>query len=96
MLEVDRQMLVGQPFAGTLGPLDQRDTITRPCLLDANRGQLPGVLDAVPYRPPGWEFGPLRTGHDRAGFVLARGDSRAEAVERAADAAERIRFVVAP
>jgi len=56
--------------------------------------QLPGILDAVPYRPAGWEFGPLRTGHDRAGFVLARGDSRAEAVERAADAAERIRFVV--
>lgn len=56
--------------------------------------ELPGVLDAVPYRPPGHEFGPLRAGNDRAGFVLARGDSRADALERAEAAAERIRFVV--
>jgi biotin carboxylase len=55
---------------------------------------LPGILDAVPYRPPGHEFGPLRAGNDRAGFVLARGDSRAEALARAEAAAERIRFVV--
>ncbi len=56
--------------------------------------ELPGVLDAVPYRPPGWEFGLLRTGHDRAGFVLARGDSREEALSRAEEAAARIVFVV--
>jgi hypothetical protein len=56
--------------------------------------ELDGVLDAVPYRPPGWEFGPLRTGHDRAGFVLARGDSRAEALERADQAAALIEFDV--
>jgi len=56
--------------------------------------EIPGVLDAVPYRPPGWGFGPLRTGHDRAGFVLARGDSRAEALERADRAAEHIAFDV--
>jgi biotin carboxylase len=54
--------------------------------------ELEGVLDAVPYRPPGWEFGPLRTGHDRAGFVLARGDSHAEALTRAEQAASRIVF----
>jgi biotin carboxylase len=53
-----------------------------------------GVLDAVPYRPPGWRFGPLRAGPDRAGFVLARGGSREEAVARASAAAERIRFLV--
>ena len=58
--------------------------------------ELEGVLDAVPYRPPGWEFGPLRTGHDRAGFVLARGDSRAQALERAEQAASRIVFDVEP
>jgi len=56
--------------------------------------ELEGVLDAVPYRPPAWRFGPLRAGADRAGFVMARGDSRAEAVERAARAAELVRFVV--
>jgi biotin carboxylase len=56
--------------------------------------ETPGVLDAVPYRPPGWEFAPLRTGHDRAGFVMARGDSRAEALERAEQAAGLIRFDV--
>lgn len=54
--------------------------------------EVPGVVDAVPYRPPGWEFGVLRTGHDRAGFVLARGDSRAEALARAEEAAARITF----
>jgi adenylate cyclase len=54
----------------------------------------PGVLDAVPYRPPGWEFGPLRAGADRAGFVLARGESRAEALGRTEAAADRIRFLV--
>ncbi len=54
--------------------------------------EVPGVLDAVPYRPPGWEFGILRTGHDRAGFVLARGDSRAEALQRAEEAAACITF----
>jgi biotin carboxylase len=54
--------------------------------------EVPGVVDAVPYRPPGWEFGILRTGHDRAGFVLARGESRAEALARAEEAAVRITF----
>jgi biotin carboxylase len=54
--------------------------------------EVPGVVDAVPYRPPGWEFGILRTGHDRAGFVLAHGESRAEALARAEEAAARITF----
>jgi hypothetical protein len=40
-------------------------------------------------------FGPLRRGSDRAGFVLARGDSRDDALARAARAAERIRFETA-
>jgi biotin carboxylase len=53
-----------------------------------------GALDVFVYRGRGWEFGPLRQGHDRAGFILARGDSRDDALERAALAAERIRFLV--
>ena len=56
--------------------------------------ELEGVLDVVPYRPPGWRFGPLRVGRDRAGFVLTRGTSRADALARAGAAAERIRFLV--
>ena len=51
-----------------------------------------GVLDARVYRQPGWQFGPFRRGNDRAGFVLARGDSRDDALARADRAAELIRF----
>ncbi len=47
------------------------------------------------YRAPGFVFGPLRRGADRAGAVLAVGASREEALERADRAAERIRFVTA-
>jgi biotin carboxylase len=51
-----------------------------------------GVVDARVYRPPGWTFGPLRRGNDRAGYVLARGESRDDALARADRAAELIRF----
>jgi biotin carboxylase len=51
-----------------------------------------GVLDARVYRRPGWRFGPFRRGADRAGFVLARGDSRDDALARADKAAALIRF----
>ena len=51
-----------------------------------------GVLDARVYRHPGWRFGPFRRGNDRAGFVLARGDSRDDALARADRAAELIRL----
>jgi biotin carboxylase len=46
------------------------------------------------YRRPGWRFGPLRRGADRAGAVLAVGADREQAVERAARAAEAVRFQV--
>ena len=51
-----------------------------------------GVLDARVYRRPGWRFGPFRRGADRAGFVLARGDSRDDALARADKAAALIRL----
>ncbi len=47
------------------------------------------------YRSPGWEFGPFRRGNDRAGYVLARGESRDDALARADRAAELIRFKTA-
>jgi biotin carboxylase len=53
-----------------------------------------GVLDVRLYRSPGHEFGPLRTGSDRAGAVLAVGDGRDEALARARRAADLIRFEV--
>jgi biotin carboxylase len=50
------------------------------------------ILDARAYRAPGWRFGELRRGNDRAGFVLARGESRDDALARADCAAGVIRF----
>jgi biotin carboxylase len=54
-----------------------------------------GVLGARVYRRAGWIFGPLRRGSDRAGFVLATGDSRDDALRRAERAADLIRFETA-
>jgi biotin carboxylase len=54
-----------------------------------------GVVDAGVYRVPGYVFGPFRRGADRAGFVLARGESRDGALARADRAAQRIRFYTA-
>ena len=41
---------------------------------------------------PGWTYGPFQSGSDRGGYVLARGESRDDALERADRAAQRIRF----
>jgi len=56
---------------------------------------LEGILDVLVYRRPGHLFGPLRRGPDRAGAVLAVGDSREEALERGRRAAASVRFQVA-
>ena len=53
------------------------------------------VLDARVYRRPGWVFAPLQRGADRAGFVLATGSSRDDALAKAGRAAELIRFQTA-
>ena len=54
-----------------------------------------GVVFATVYRRPGHVFGPFRRGADRAGAVLAVGDTRAEALARAGAAADAIRFEIA-
>jgi biotin carboxylase len=54
--------------------------------------QVEGVVEARVYRRPGFRFGPFRRGSDRAGFVLAVGDSQADALARADRAAALIRF----
>ena len=53
-----------------------------------------GVQDVRVYREPGHVFGPFRRGADRAGAVLAIGDTREEALEWAVEAARLIRFKV--
>ena len=55
-------------------------------------GALPGIELVRVYRRPGHVFGPFRRGADRAGAILAVGDSRDDALAHAAAAAERIRF----
>jgi biotin carboxylase len=60
------------------------------------RVEVPESVEARIYREPGHVFTPLRRGADRAGAVLAVGDSRDEAVARADAAAEAIRFHVVP
>jgi biotin carboxylase len=56
---------------------------------------LEGVERVRVYREAGHVVAPLRRGADRAGAVLAVGDSREQAVERAERAAAAIRFRVA-
>jgi len=46
------------------------------------------------YRRPGWRFGPLRRGADRAGAILATGDDRDDALARARRAAQAVRFLI--
>lgn len=53
-----------------------------------------GVAWVRTYRRPGWRFGPLRRGADRAGAILATGADRDEALARARRAAQAVRFVV--
>jgi biotin carboxylase len=75
-----------------------RFLVPEPGVLEAVEGleeaeRSPGVVWVRSYRQPGHEFTELRRGADRAGAVLAVGDSRKEAVTRAGRAAERIRFL---
>jgi biotin carboxylase len=56
---------------------------------------LPGIRQVRIYREPGYVLTPLRRGADRAGAMLATGDSRDAAIARANAAADRIRFVTA-
>ena len=53
-----------------------------------------GIAEVRIYRAPGWRFGPLLRGADRAGAILATGASRDDALERARRAAGAIRFTV--
>jgi biotin carboxylase len=56
---------------------------------------MPGIGWVRVYRTPGAVLGPLRRGSDRVGAVLAIGETRAEALERAGRAADCVRLVTA-
>jgi biotin carboxylase len=58
-------------------------------------GQVEGVVEARVYRRSGFEFGLFLRGADRAGFVLAVGDSKEDALARADRAAALIRLETA-
>jgi biotin carboxylase len=60
----------------------------------AEAATLPGVHEVRTYRARGYAFGPLRRGSDRAGAILATGESRDEALANADEAASRIVFRV--
>jgi biotin carboxylase len=55
---------------------------------------LDGIRGIRIYRRPGHRFGELRRGADRAGAVLAVGDSREEALDRADRAEATVKFEV--
>jgi len=54
-----------------------------------------GVRGIRIYRKPGYMFRELRRASDRAGAVLATGETRDEAIAAATAAAHRIRFATA-
>jgi biotin carboxylase len=56
----------------------------------------PGVRGIRVYRKPGHVFQPLRRASDRAGAILATGETREDAVDAADRAARQIRFLTAP
>jgi biotin carboxylase len=55
--------------------------------------EVEGVRGIRIYRKPGHVFRELRRASDRAGAILATGDTRDDALDAADEAAERIRFV---
>jgi biotin carboxylase len=92
-----RTSLVTQCHKPRVGGAVTRFLVAPPGVLERVEvpDELEGVLRVRIYREPGFVVGPLRRGGDRAGAVLAVGDSREQALARADAAAERIRFVTA-
>jgi biotin carboxylase len=95
--EIDEAALVPRSMAGgacvrflvaPAGPLEQVGGTDEAAAVE-------GVELVLVYREAGYIFTPLRRGSDRAGAVLAVGDSRDEALARAAEAAALVRFEIA-
>jgi biotin carboxylase len=90
------ELVVARPEA-TVGGAVTKFLVAPPGVLE--RVDVPddlvGVEQVRIYREPGYVHTPLRRGADRAGALLATGESRDEALARANAAADRIRFVTA-
>ena len=94
---------LGRP-PGALEPVRDRAAVVRFLIAPPGRLRrvegleearaLPGVALAYSYRAPGMQIQPLLRGSDRAGFVLATGDTRAEAEAAAREAEATISFLV--
>ena len=94
---------LGRP-PGALEPVRDRAAVVRFLIAPPGRLRrvegleearaLPDVALAYSYRAPGMQIEPLLRGSDRAGFVLATGDTRAEAEAAAREAEATIRFLV--
>ena len=99
---------LGEPIGASDGQVEGSSGVGGVCtlFLVAPEGELraiDGVEDARgvdgvewvrTYRQPGWRFGPLLRGADRAGAILAVGDDGADAMARARRAAQAVRFQV--
>jgi biotin carboxylase len=79
---------------------DLAPTRNRACVVEFLQAP-PGVVrkaagpsGATFYHAPGHRYGPLAVATDRAGYVIAGGQSRAEALERAAEAVHSVVFEV--
>lgn len=95
--EIDESELVPR---ARVGGACVRFLVAPPGPLEEVRGleeaaELDGIELVLVYRQPGHVFTPLRRGSDRAGAVLAVGDSRDHALARAAAASELVRFEIA-
>jgi biotin carboxylase len=88
---------VEPPRAPRAGGAVTRFLVAPPGVLESVEvpDDLEGVVRVRVYRGPGDVVAPLGRGTDRAGALLALGDSREQALARADAASERIRFLTA-
>jgi cysteine synthase A len=90
---LERQGVVGAAYGGAIAKF----FVARPGVVREVRGleearSLDGVDDAEVFVPAGGRVFPLTDSAKRAAYVLAHGDTRAAAVERADAALEKIRI----
>lgn len=104
VLEATGVDLAAAAVRAALGvPVDEGDlapTRNQACVVEFLQAP-PGVLRKAAgpsgvtfYHAPGHRYGPLAIATDRAGYVVAGGQSRAEALERAAEAVHCVVFEV--
>jgi biotin carboxylase len=84
----------GQPASAVVSFLVPPEGVLRAVHDVAGAEAVEDVLWVRVYLRPGWRFGPLLRGADRAGAILAVGDERSAALARARRAAEAVRFEV--